>query len=109
MPEFLSQLSECLNCKQLSKDFISNSDYYCYEYKFPLEIILFDDDEKFSITQKQEYIIKSVINRLEMYHTTNIEYMFDHDNPILRLSDTYNVPAEYYVSKEKITADMLNY
>lgn len=33
--------------------------------------------------------------------------MFDHDNPIIRLTDSDTLDEKYYVSKEEITWDML--
>lgn len=41
------------------------------------------------------------------YQNGDERYMFDHDNPVLRLGDNYTLPAEYYVAREKVTSDML--
>ena len=107
MPEFLCQLIECLGCKKVGDYYIEHSDYYCYEYKLPLEIVMFDAYDNYSLVQKQHYLISCVLQRLVEYQTGDSRYMFDHDNPILRLMDDYNVPARYYVAKEKITREML--
>ncbi len=107
MPEFLSQLIECLGCKKVGIYYMEHSDYYCYEYKLPLEIVMFDDHDNYSLVQKQHYLIRCVLQRLTLYQTSDIRYMYDHDNPILRLADDFTVPEEYYVTKEKITNDML--
>lgn len=107
VPEFVGQLIECLDCKNLGYDYMKNSTYYCYEYSIPLDFVVFDDNEKYSLHQKQRYLIRCVLQRLYEYQTNNINYMSDHDNPVLRLGDYFNVPSQYYVSREEITSDML--
>lgn len=107
MPEFLGQLIECLDCKKVGNYYMEHSDFFCYEYKLPLEIVMFDEHEKFSLSQKQHYLIRCVLQRLAQYQTSNLQYNYDHSNPILRLADDFTVPAEYYVNKEKISYNML--
>lgn len=109
VPEFLGQLVECMNCKTVGWKYIENSEYYCYEYKLPLSIVMFDDHDNYSDILKQRYLLRCVLQRLYQYQTSNIRYIFDHDNPILRLADYYTIPSEYYVGREKITPEMLNY
>lgn len=109
VPEFLGQLVECLNCKSVSRQYIENSEYYCYEYKLPLSVVMFDDHDTYSDALKQRYLLRCVLQRLYQYQTSNIRYMFDLDNPILRLADDYTIPSEYYVGREKITFEMLSY
>lgn len=108
MPEFLGQLTECLQCKALDKYYMENSTYYCYEYKLPLSMVMFDDHDTYSDSLKQKYLISCVLQRLYQYQTSNPRYMFDHDNPILRLPDDYTIPSNYYVGREMITLDMLS-
>lgn len=107
LPEFLGQLIECLGCKSVGKYYMENSKFYCYEYKIPLEHVMFDDHDAYSYKQKQKYLIKCTLLRINQYQTSDIRYMFDHDNPILRLGDDYTLPAEYYVTREEVTSEML--
>lgn len=107
MPEFLGRLIECLDCENIGKYYMENSTYYCYEYKIPLEYVMFDDHDTYSYDQKQKYLIRCALLRLAQYQTSDARYMFDHDNPILRLGDNYTLPAEYFVSREEITLEML--
>ena len=109
LPEFLGQMVECLDCESVGWKYIKNSQYYCYEYKLPIEVVMFDDHDNYSDTLKQRYLLRCVLQRLYQYQTSNISYMYDHDNPALRLADDYTVHSEYYVGKEKITSEMLSY
>ena len=107
MPEFLGQLINCLGCKSVGSYYMEHSDYYCYEYKIPMNIVVFDGKDEYTLNQKQFYLIKCILKRLVDYQTNDVRFIFDHDNPILRLPDNYIVPSEYFVNKEKITYDML--
>lgn len=109
LPEFLGQLVECLDCESVGWKYIKNSEYYCYECKLPIEVVMFDDHDNYSETLKQRYLLQCVLQRLYQYQTSDISYMFDQDNPVLRLADDYTIPSEYYVGKEKITSEMLSY
>ena len=57
-----------------------------------------------------EMIPETVDNAL-MYFRETRKPMSSDDlaHPILRLADDYTIPSKYYVSRQKITADMLRY
>lgn len=107
VPEFIGTLATFLKRRDIGTDFFENSRYYCLEYRIPLERIMFDDDEKLEEEKKARYLLNQILNRLYNYHTSNIRYMFDYDNPIIRLTDSDTMDEKYYVSKEEITWDML--
>lgn len=107
VPEFIGRLATFLKRRDIGTDFFENSRYYCLEYCIPLERIMFDDDEKLGKDKKVRYLLNQILNRLYEYHTSNIRYMFDHDNPMIRLTDSDTMDEKYYVSKEEITWDML--
>lgn len=107
VPEFIGTLATFLKRRDIGTDFFENSRYYCLEYCIPLERIMFDDNEKLDAEKKAKYLLNQILNRLYEYHTSNIKYMFDHDNPMIRLTDSDTMDEKYYVSKEKITWDML--
>lgn len=109
VPEFIGVLVEFLKRKDIGTDYFDNSKYYCFEYCVPLEKIMFDDNEKLSIEEKAIYLLNQVLNRLYEYFSSDIRYMFDHDNPIIRLADTDMMDEKYFMSKEEITWDMLRY
>lgn len=109
VPEFIGVLAEFLKRKDIGTDYFDNSKYYCFEYCVPLEKIMFDDNEKLSIGEKAIYLLNQVLNRLYEYFSSDIRYMFDHDNPIIRLADTDTMDEKYFMSKEEITWDMLRY
>ena len=106
-PEFVNRLIECLGCSELGHYYMDQSTYYCYEYKIPFDRVMFDGHDSYSVDLKQRYLIHCIIERLNDYANTNIRYMYDHDNPILRLADDDTLPDNYCVKKEKITVDML--
>ena len=107
VPEFLGQLVECLQCKSVGWKYMENSDYYCYEYKLPLSVVLFDDHDQYSDSLKKRHLLRCILQRLHQYQISSLKYMYDHDNPVLRLADDYTIPSQYYVGREKITAEML--
>lgn len=106
-PEFLESLGEFLKCPDMKKDYFENSQYYCFKYLVPIDKIVFDDENKLGKVDKQKYLLRQVLNRLYEYSTSESKYMFDHDNPIIRLSDYDVMQEEYFISKEKITLEML--
>ena len=34
VPEFLGQLVECLQCREVEWKYMENSEYFCYEYNY---------------------------------------------------------------------------
>ena len=107
-PELLQKLIDCLECEAMGNDFMKNSSYYCYEYRVPIDRVLFDEHDEYSRSQKQRYIVCCVCRRLLRYSKIlSTRYMYDDGNPILRLGDHDILPAEFFVQKEYITEDML--
>lgn len=106
-PEFLGQMITCLERPEIGTAYMHQSSYYCYEYHIPFDRILFDENENYSLGAKRRHLIRCVIERLNNYANSNIRYMYDRDNPILRLGDSDTLDATFFVSKEKITVDML--
>lgn len=106
-PELIGCLASFLNRPDICIDYRNNGTYYCFEYCVPLEDVLFDDSELLSPQDKELYLLTKVLNRLHDYHTTEPNYIFDHDNPIIRLADTATMPSSYCISKEIITESML--
>lgn len=106
-PEIISVLSEFLKYPFLKEDYFNNSKYYCFEYLVSIDKIYFDDNDKMSKLEKQKYLLNRVLNRLYEYSITESEYMFDYDNPIIRLSDYDVMQEEYFISKEEITLEIL--
>lgn len=106
-PEFIGVLASFLNRADIVGDYYENSKYYCFEYCVSLEKVLFDDDENLSFKGKQKYLLNQVFHRLYDYSVSEPRYMFDHGNPIIRLKDNDTMDAEYFISIEEITQDML--
>jgi hypothetical protein len=107
VPEFIGLLATFLKNRNIGTDYFQNSKYYCFEYLVPIEKVYFDDDEDLQKEDKQLYLLNQVLHRLYDYMATDIRYMFDHDNPILRLADNDVMKEEYFVTKEEITREML--
>ena len=89
VPEFIGVLATFLKDRTIGTDYYEQSTYYCYEYLIPIEIAY------------------QVIHRLHDYHYSNSKYMYDNDNPILRLGDFCTMDAKYFVKKEIVTTEML--
>ena len=107
VPEFMGVLASFLKRRDIGTDYYENSTYYCFEYCTPLEKVLFDSDENLSYEEKQRYLLNQVLHRLYDYSVSELRYMFDHDNPIIRLKDNDTMDEEHFISIEEITEDML--
>ena len=107
VPEFIGVLATFLRNRNIETDYFRNSKYYCFEYLVPIEKVYFDDVENLPKEGKQQYLLNQVLHRLYDYTVTDIRYMFDHDNPILRLVDDDVMQEEYFITKEEITWEML--
>lgn len=107
VPEFIGVLATFLKRRDIGTDFFDNGKYYCFEYCVPLEFVLFDDNDCMTLSEKPKYLLNQVLNRLYEYHTSDIRYMFDHENPVIRLTDHDTMQEHYYTGKEEITWDML--
>lgn len=106
-PEIITQLSECLRCPSLEEDYSNNSDYYLYEYRVPINQVLFDAHDDYTIPQKQEYFICRIAERLHEYMYSDGQLMRDDRNPILRIHDKEILSPKCFVGKELITWEML--
>jgi hypothetical protein len=107
VPEFIGALACFLNCKKVGTDYYKNSQYYCLEYCIPLDKVKFDDDENLTLEQKEKFFLNKVLYRLYEYFFSNVEFMHDNDNPVLRLADFDTMTENYFVTREKITYEML--
>lgn len=105
-PEILEYLERYLRIKGLVKEYAEKSEYYCFKYKFPIERVIFDGKDDLTVKEKQLYLLNQVAYRLHQY-SGDSRYLFDHDNPILRLRDSDNTPVDFLVSTEVITSDMI--
>ncbi|MHC6181046.1 hypothetical protein ACYUJ6_14565 [Clostridium sp. JNZ X4-2] len=107
VPEFIGVLATFLRNPNIGTEYFQNSKYYCFEYLVPIEKVYFDNAEHLPNEGKQQYLLNQVLHRLYDYTITDIRYMFDHDNPILRLADNDVMQEEYFIAKEEITWEML--
>ena len=105
-PEILECLERYLRIKGLTKDYAEKSKYYCFMYKFPIERVIFDGQDDLIVEEKQLHLLNQVAYRLYQY-SGDSRYLYDHDNPILRLKDDDNASVDYLVSTEIITPDMI--
>lgn len=106
-PEFIRTLAAFLKRPDIISDFLENSKYYCYEYYIPINRVLFDNNENLSVYDKQTHLLNQNMHRLYDYTVQDIKYMFDHDNPIIRLKDNDTMLEEFYLFRTEITHEML--
>lgn len=105
-PEFIGILAEYLKNKSIVTDYFEQSLYYCYTYKLKVSDILFDTNDKFNDQEKVDFFIVQLFDRLREY-TGDSQYIFDHENPIIRIDDNSCVSADLLVEVEEITVDMI--
>lgn len=105
-PEILACLERYLRIKDLIKDYMEKSKYYCFMYRFPIGRVIFDGRDDLTVEKKQLHLLNQVAYRLYKYRK-NSYCLFDDDNPILRLKDDDNASVDFLVSTEIITSDMI--
>lgn len=104
-PEFIQRLTEFLKRKDIEEDYKSNSNYYCFGYCVPMEMVVFDINyTNMSAKDKNIYFIKEILAKL-FYYSNDDKY---DENLGLRLSDLDNMNEEYFIKLEEITLDMIN-
>lgn len=105
-PEFIGILARYLKNATIETDYFEQSIYYCYTYKLKVSDILFDTNDKFDDREKVDYFLVQLFDRLREY-TGDSRYIFDHENPIIRIDDNSCVSADLLVEVEEITRDMI--
>lgn len=100
-PEIITQLAECIQCKNMVSDYMNNSDYYCYEYKVPIDNVMFLRNENFSNKNKEKKFILHLLGRLMEYSNSyNGIPSSDRYNIFLKIKDENNMPSEMFVKIE---------
>ena len=105
-PEFINVLSRFLKNKQIIKDYFENSRYYCLTYKLKLTDILFDEKDSLNNDEKVNYFLVKICYRIWEY-MQDPRYLFDNENPIIRIPDNACISASNLISKEIITYEMI--
>lgn len=105
-PEFIRVLADFLNERDIIEDYVEKSKYYCFEYLAPIEKVFFDDDENLTKEEKEKHLLNQVLSRLFKYFSGD-NNLFDLDNPILRLDDTDEMQAKYFIKRKELTWEML--
>lgn len=106
-PEFLTVLARFLNDNMIRQDFFEKSNYHCYTYLLPFDMVIFDNCDKLTNSEKKTYLLLQVCARLLAYQTSQRGNIYDHENPVVRFADNSLVPEKYIRAKEKITLDMI--
>ena len=88
-------------------DFIEQSLYYCFEYRLPFDQFVFDEKDTLDSNAKLEYLLIKLFYRVYEHLTMPEKYIFDNDNPIIRLNDFDRMDVRYFIGKEEITEEML--
>lgn len=109
VPEFIGILATFLERWDIGKNYFENSRYYCFVYCIPIDKIMFDGNDKLSDDTKSKYLLNQVLHRLYDYSVSDIRYMSDHDNLVIRLADSDTMQEGYFVSSEEINIEMLRY
>lgn len=106
-PEFISVISRHLTDANIKKEYFSNSKYYCFTYKLKMDEVLFDDRDSLVGEDKVDYLLVQLCMRLLAYTDTKPQYIYDHDNPVIRVADDACISAENMVVQEEITIEMI--
>lgn len=101
-PEFICQLAQVIDKESIIWDYRENSKYYCLEYLLPIDMVIIDGKEYLKSSKgKTEVLLSAFMLRLYNYWFDS-GYSFDHDNVILRLSDTDTMEERYFVRAEEL-------
>lgn len=97
-PEILQSLSELINNNDIIDDYVNKSTYYCYEYKMPIDMIIFDDN----ILKEDNvmYMLRKYVEILIYYYIYNNKN-FDSDL-IVRVDDKKTLDSNYYIGRFEI-------
>ena len=97
-PEILYEIFKLLNIDKMIDDYISNSNYYCFEYLIPISKVIFDGyDCCITNLDKTKVFLKEVLKYL--YYE-----MLGHqsDYLVIRIPDNENLKREWYKGSEKL-------
>ena len=100
-PELLISLADFLNKQDMLDEYIKNTTYYCYEYRFPIDMVIIDGKQELQNDEKEIFILTRIIYRLYEYEYLGHRKMSDSDNIILRLPDSMNAEEKYYITREE--------
>ena len=98
-PEILYEIYKLLKIDNMIDDYISNSNYYCFEYLIPISKVIFDGyDSCINNLDKTKKFLKEVLKYLyyEMIGNTASDYL------VLRLPDNENLKREWFKRSEKL-------
>lgn len=104
--EFISALSNYLDNPIIQNDFCKKSKYYCYTYKLPIDLIIFDaleTDENDIYDEKITIFLTNLCLILQEYRVEESCSENDSYNLIVRLDDYMNIPKEYLHKIEEIS------
>lgn len=107
-PEFIERLADFLGQDSIVEDYYNNSKYYCFHYKLKISDIIFDDNEHLKDGEKVDHFIVKLFERLREYMEVESRYLFDHNNPIIRLADNARISSGSLVDVEEISYDMID-
>lgn len=100
--EFLVRLLRALNREDIIEEYKKNSTYYYIEYKIPIQKVLFDENEDFSLEDKRIQIVLKSLQRLYDYHKYGSDCVRDNGNPVLRLKDDDIMEEKCFIAAEKL-------
>lgn len=101
-PEFISKLSQIIGKKEIIEDYYKNSDYYCLEYKIPIDKVIIDENDKI-VSKKDKTKLLLEGSLLKLYNIWgNPYYWHDLNNINLRLRDEDIMQEDFLVMAEKI-------
>ena len=100
-PEFISRLAEYIGDKELVKDYMQNSEFYCFTYVLPIEQVIFDKHENLNGIAKVYYLITKCFERL-IERRKRPYFINDYGNPMLRLHDNACMEERWFVEKEAL-------
>lgn len=109
-PEFIREILEALERKDILDDYERNSTYYCLEYRVPIERVIFDEKERLSLEEKRYEILVHVLMRLYNYYKynkvdeneVNDDKMGHIGNVVLRLEDNDVIEEKCFIAAEKL-------
>lgn len=101
-PEFISDVADALKEPNIVTDYASQSTYYCYEYRLPLKMVIFDDNQELKQSKKASHFLKEVLYYLFCHYKESTQLMGGFHGHYLRIDDKANIPENFFVKGEKI-------
>ena len=100
-PEIISVLANVLDQRDIVRNYMQKSTYYCFKYGVPINKVFFEEDHGFSNDEKRQNLLKKSLESLRNGYTPRIE------DSMLTLAENDTMQEDYFISKKILDKNKL--